>query len=58
MPKEIKASEAIKTWKETRLSFMKESRRLDTVRMHNELIDQLKYPDPRNGIIDSLKEEK
>ena len=37
---------------------MKESRRLDTARMNNELIDNLKYPDPRNGIIDSLREEK
>ena len=57
-PREIKTSEAIKTWEKTRLSFMKESRRLDTARMNNELIGNLKYPDPRNGIIDSLKEEK
>ena len=45
-PREIKTSEAIKTWEKTRLSFMKESRRLDTARMNNELIDNLKYRTP------------
>ena len=58
MPREIKVSEATRTWEETRLSFMRESRRLDSARMNNDLLDELKYSDPRNGIIDSLKEEK
>lgn len=56
-PPTISRHEAEKTFSAARLSFLKESRRIDTTRMREILKPEMKYADPAAGIGASLKEE-
>lgn len=53
-PPELSLAEAKEQFSEMRLSFLRESRRLDVRRMREVLRVSLKYPDAREGIRDSL----
>lgn len=56
-PQEISFEEAERTWSETRLSFVRESRRLDTEKLRLELQVKLRYTNAEDGIRASLAEE-
>ena len=56
-PPTISRDEAEKTFSAARLSFLRESRRIDTTRMREILEPQMKYADPVKGIGESLQEE-
>ena len=56
-PPTITRREAEKTFSEARLSFLRESRRIDTTRMREILRPEMKYADPVQGIGASPKEE-
>ena len=56
-PHEISFQEAERTWSETRLSFVRESRRLDTEKLRSVLGARLRYPNAQDGIRASLAEE-
>lgn len=56
-PAEISFQEAERTWSESRLSFLRESRRLDTEKLHSVLKVKLRYTDAEDGIRASLAEE-
>ncbi len=56
-PPTISRRKAEKTFSAARLSFLRESRRIDTTRMRQILKPEMKYADPANGIGASLKEE-
>ena len=56
-PPTISRQEAEKTFSAARLSFLRESRRIDTTRMRGIIKPQMKYADPVDGIGASLKEE-
>ncbi len=56
-PPVISRREAEKTFSAARLSFLRESRRIDTTRMSELLRPQMKYADPVDGIGASLREE-
>ena len=55
-PPEISLQDARKTWSAKRLSFLNESRRLDTQKLHKELNVELRYADAEDGIRASLAE--
>jgi len=57
-PPEIDMGEAERTWSRERMSFVRESRRLDTTRMRELLRVNLAYSNPEDGIRASLLEEK
>jgi hypothetical protein len=50
MPNEISKNEAKKTWDKKRLTFLEESRRIDTKKMRKDLLVKLRYPDAEKGI--------
>lgn len=56
-PQEISFEEAEGTWSETRLSFVRESRRLDTEKLRSVLKVNLRYTNAEDGIRASLAEE-
>lgn len=56
-PPQISLAEAQKVWSPARLSFLTESRRLDTRRMRTVLGVSPRYADPEDGIRASLLEE-
>lgn len=56
-PPEITRAEAEERWSEGRLSFLRESRRLDTTRMREVLGVVPRYADPEDGIRASLDQE-
>lgn len=56
-PKDISFAEAERTWSETRLSFLRESRQLDTEKLCSVLKVQLRYCNAEDGIRASLAEE-
>ncbi len=56
-PPTISRQKAEKTFSAARLSFLRESRRIDTTRMREILKPRMKYADPADGIGASLKEE-
>lgn len=56
-PPTISRKKAAKTFSAARMSFLRESRRIDTTRMREILKPQMKYADPVIGIGASLKEE-
>jgi hypothetical protein len=53
-PREISHEEALKTWNKSRVSFLTESRRLDTKKLNKELKVKLLYKNPLEGIKASL----
>lgn len=55
-PPEVSREVAERTFREARLSFLRESRRLDNTRMRLELRPALKFADPEEGIRCSLPE--
>ncbi len=56
-PPTISRQKAEETFSAARLSFLRESRRIDTTRMREVLKPEMKYADPVDGIGASLKEE-
>ena len=54
MPTEISKNEAQKTWNKKRLTFLEESRRIDTKKMRKDLLVKLRYPDAEKGIREIL----
>ncbi len=56
-PKEISFEEAERTWSEARLSFLRESRLLDTGKLRSVLKVQLRYTNAEDGIRASLAAE-
>lgn len=56
-PREISLAEAGREWSEMRLSFVRESRRLDLGRMRDELGVEPVYADAADGIRASLRED-
>lgn len=56
-PPEISFEEAERTWSETRLSFLRESRQLDTEKLRSVLKVQLRYTNAEEGIRASLAAE-
>ncbi len=56
-PPTISRREAEKTFSAARLSFLRESRRIDTTKMREVLKPEMKYADPADGIGASLAEE-
>ena len=56
-PPTISRREAEKTFSAARLSFLRESRRIDTTKMREMLKPEMKYADPADGIGASLREE-
>ena len=58
LPLEISHEEALKTWNKSRLSFLNESRRLDTRKLDRELKVKLLYKNPVQGIKASLINDK
>lgn len=55
-PPEVSRAVAERTFSESRLSFLRESRRLDNTRMLAELLPALKFADPEEGIHSSLQD--
>ncbi|MEQ8207090.1 MAG: NAD-dependent epimerase/dehydratase family protein [Woeseia sp.] len=55
IPESVSMAEANKTWNERRLSFLRESRRLDLRRMYDVLRICPRYPDATEGIRASLR---
>jgi nucleoside-diphosphate-sugar epimerase len=53
-PPEIDRARAEREWSATRLSFLRESRRLDNTRLTRELGVRLRYPSYREGLAASL----
>jgi nucleoside-diphosphate-sugar epimerase len=56
MPTEISKNEAKKTWNKKRLTFLEESRRIDTKKMRKDLLEKLRYPDAEKGIREILSQ--
>ncbi|MEC9415789.1 MAG: NAD-dependent epimerase/dehydratase family protein [Pseudomonadota bacterium] len=56
MPTEISRKKAKNTWNQKRLTFLEESRRIDTRKMRKDLLDKLRYPDPEKGIREILSQ--
>lgn len=57
-PPQVPRSIAEQTFSSGRLSFLRESRRLDNNRMRAELLPRLQYADPEDGIRASLSEQR